>query len=371
VFYSLLLVVMGRLSYSIRLKFEEEKIKAQTEALRPYMLGSTIRFCPGCTGFGQMILLSGWSQPEFWGTWTDESQAKLIIRLPVPVRSDLELVAKMYAMTNGHQPQEVDLGINGKKVERWTFTSYGLNERSAVIPANLLERDRPLVITFHVLYGVAPSAINSTSDDRLLGIGIKELRIYEKGSWLKFEEEKIKAQTEALRPYMLGSTIQFCPGCAGFGQMILLSGWSQPESWGTWTDESQASLIIRLPASIRSDLELVAKMYAMTNGRQPQEVDLGINGKKVERWTFTSYGVNERSAFIPANFLERDRPLVITFHVLYRVAPSAISSSSDVRLLGIGIKELRIYEKGSYDRDNVSKVFPTGPKLPDLVRYAT
>ena len=178
-FYCIFFFVMRRLSYGIQLQFRDQRAKALTEALqrKPYALGSTIKFCPGCIGFDRVGLLAGWSLPESWGTWTDGPQANLILELPLPIRAELQLIGRMVAITDGRQPQEVDVVINGKKLARWTLNVSGLNERRAIIPSTVADLRQPMLVTFDVLHPVAPSSIRSSNDHRLLGIGMEELSI--------------------------------------------------------------------------------------------------------------------------------------------------------------------------------------------------
>lgn len=132
----------------------------------------------------QIVLLSGWSRPELWGTWTDGREAKLIVQIVSPINSPLELSGRMRAITDGRRPQKVDVVINGENVEHWTLSS-GLNKRRAVIPVDVATRRQPMMVTFKILHPVAPSAISSSSDYRSLGIGVEEFRIDEKGRALK------------------------------------------------------------------------------------------------------------------------------------------------------------------------------------------
>jgi hypothetical protein len=181
-FYCLFFFVMRRLSYGIQLQFQDQRAKALTDGLRrkPYALGSTIRFCSGCTGFDRIGLLAGWSYPEPWGTWTEGPQAKFILQLSLPIRAELQLVGRMVAITDGRQPQQVDVVINGEKVERWTLDASGVNERRALIPPIIAALRQPMLVRFDILHPVAPSTVSFSDDQRLLGIGMEELRIYEK-----------------------------------------------------------------------------------------------------------------------------------------------------------------------------------------------
>jgi hypothetical protein len=174
---------MNRLSYSIQSRFQAEKAKAlvDTQRLKPYTLGSAIRFCSGCNGLDQVGFLAGWWQNEPWGTWTNGQVADFIIQVPLLVREDLLLIARMRTLIDAGQPQQVDVSINDKMIKHWTLDSIGLNERCAVIPASLAMLYQPMHVTFDVLHPVAPSTIGASTDDRLLGLGMEELHIYGKG----------------------------------------------------------------------------------------------------------------------------------------------------------------------------------------------
>jgi hypothetical protein len=63
---------------------------------------------------------------------------------------------------------------------------------------------------------------------------------------------------------------------------------SNPEEWGIWTVGKQATLAIRLPDQLPAQLELTIRLNSMIDGRNPQKVDVLVNGQKAGHWEFAN-----------------------------------------------------------------------------------
>lgn len=142
--------------------------------------------------------------------------------------------------------------------------------------------------------------------------------------------------------YRLGEQISFTGAQPNY---YLGTGWSFPEPWGVWTEGSEATLVMR-PRNIQgSDLMLIAFMQAFIGPKHPRlEVEVIVNGKPVERWTFEQENAAERRALIPGHMIT-DRSLTyIAFRIHQPTSPLALGIGKDRRLLGIGLHWLRIEE---------------------------
>jgi hypothetical protein len=177
--YICFLLVMASLSNSIYLQFQAKFKENQLEILSQYVLGSSTLVCDTCSGLAQIARLEGWSGPEKWGIWTTGTQATLAIRLPDQLPDRLELTIRLTPMTDRRNPQEVDVLVNGQKVGHWVFARREEDIRRLVIDRSLAEMLRPMQLSFVIYHPVAPSSFVSSTDDRLLGIGLRELRIEE------------------------------------------------------------------------------------------------------------------------------------------------------------------------------------------------
>jgi hypothetical protein len=135
---------------------------------------------------------------------------------------------------------------------------------------------------------------------------------------------------------------------AGNAASYKISGWSVPESWGTWSEGSQA--ILRLPfptkvttgAAVDFDLQLVADAF-YPSPDTPQIVELLVNGFSIARWSFLAGEPSSmRNARVPGDVAARQFPATIIFKVGHPTAPASVGSSIDTRQLGLGVRELRI-----------------------------
>ena len=73
----------------------------------------------------------------------------------------------------------------------------------------------------------------------------------------------------------------------------LRRGWSLPEPWGTWSEQSAASLRVRLPQKAMSTgaLDAVVTAFLGASGN-PQVVEVSVDGRPVTTWNFDSGGAD-------------------------------------------------------------------------------
>ena len=160
-------------SYDIYFQFQ----KKQLDLLPQYVLGSRLEFCDTCNGRAQTARLEGWD-PEPWGMWSEGKQASLWIRLPEQLPDQLLLIVRLTAMIGIDGQQAIDLIVNGQKTAHWIFHDREQEVR-LVISKSIATMRQPMHLSFVIDHPVAPASLGSSSDERLLGVGLGELRIEE------------------------------------------------------------------------------------------------------------------------------------------------------------------------------------------------
>jgi len=137
----------------------------------------------GANGQGDQALVSGWSDVEPWGVWSEAPDAQLIVNLARP--SDKGLILTAWARGIGVPPsmtQQVIVSANGLPVATWNVKEGADSEYAALIPASS-RPGQPVVIEFHMPNAFTPPWLAKMKvwdrNDRKLGIGLAAFRIDE------------------------------------------------------------------------------------------------------------------------------------------------------------------------------------------------
>jgi len=125
------------------------------------------------------------------------------------------------------------------------------------------------------------------------------------------------------------------------GAFALVSGWSDPEAWGTWSVGEESILRVRVPALRTTSpvkLALRYRVIPVPDG-SPSVVECAVGDAPLARW--------ELDAASAAGELTLDVPGGPELVEIRLVAPEAKSPlelglSDDPRRLGIGVEELRV-----------------------------
>jgi hypothetical protein len=117
---------------------------------------------------------------------------------------------------------------------------------------------------------------------------------------------------------------------------FMLDGWiPYGELWGSWTEGSNASLIIPLPAGKTRSLAL--KLRAFVNGKHPnQSFEILINGTLVKKVSLDQFEGNVVEVPLPESLLS-DQFIRVQFKLLNPASPKSLGISDDGRQLGIGL----------------------------------
>lgn len=150
---------------------------AGLSSVETYDVERMISFAAG--GTSQQYTTDGWSVPEPWGTWTDGSIANLELRLDVSPQTNLYLVAQAVGFVTERNPtQDVDVIVNDEVVAHWSFRiREPVTMRQATIPPDIAGRKSPMQVQFRMINPISPEALDISSDDRELGLGMTELHI--------------------------------------------------------------------------------------------------------------------------------------------------------------------------------------------------
>ena len=137
----------------------------------PLMIGKKIFF----DSRGKLLLGSGWSSPEEWGTWTEGKQANLDLNVNVGKAKEITLYVESSAfLPVGQETQEVLVFANDRKVGQIRFTpADNLAERSFAVPINPSKGTiQKLKLRFEIAKPIAPSSLGAGGDSRELGMGL-------------------------------------------------------------------------------------------------------------------------------------------------------------------------------------------------------
>jgi hypothetical protein len=123
-------------------------------------------------------LVSGWSTPESWGTWSTGPQAQIDLRVTSEARS---IVLDVLAFVHPQHPaQRVIVSLNGEQV--LTTRLVQLQDNHLEIPITpairqrLAENDR-LTIELQLPDAISPQQLGINDDSRVMGLGLRRLTV--------------------------------------------------------------------------------------------------------------------------------------------------------------------------------------------------
>lgn len=126
---------------------------------------------------GTAYLIRGWSEPEDWGTWSLGTKAEIF--LPVIPSSVSSLAVKASALVSpDHPSQHIGVRINGEPAGDFVLGTYA-SDFDVKIPDTVRQEDDAsfLRVEFSLKDAARPSDVGLGPDDRILALGIKELRM--------------------------------------------------------------------------------------------------------------------------------------------------------------------------------------------------
>jgi hypothetical protein len=143
---------------------------------RPYQPGAAIHF--ECGGNSLAYTREGWSDPECWGTWTSGYRAELRLTWQSPFQGPTLLTMEAGAYVNVHHPAlRVRVVCGREPIGEWSVEVAEPVERSLIIPASAITTTDELRLVFYLENPASPAAWGESGDPRLLGLGVRTLRL--------------------------------------------------------------------------------------------------------------------------------------------------------------------------------------------------
>lgn len=127
-------------------------------------------------------LVSGWSAPEAWGTWSAAKHAEIEID-PRELSGGLQGLRLQFdanvLVSAGHPHQRIAVSLNGTNVANYeaSFPNNAIT-MDVKLPIDALNGARKLVIGFDLPDAVSPRDIGIGNDGRSLALGLKSITAY-------------------------------------------------------------------------------------------------------------------------------------------------------------------------------------------------
>ncbi len=138
-----------------------------------YKLGSPVKFAGG--GTSDRYIAAGWGLQEARHRWTEGGQAGLRFTPKEKVTKDLaiRLLASAYLAQGRIDHQLIQVVVNGREIAQWAVRGEQWFE--AIIPVSLIPQDNIIHIVFRISNPAAPADFKESTDQRRLGMMVKEL----------------------------------------------------------------------------------------------------------------------------------------------------------------------------------------------------
>ncbi|SEJ87094.1 DUF6311 domain-containing protein [Pseudomonas sp. NFACC07-1] len=123
------------------------------------------------------MLASGWGRVEDWGTWSDGTEAEIVLRI-APEARVLSIDAAAFVQPPLHTRQRVDVSINGVAALSTQFTRLQDNTLELPLTPAIRETmgtDGSLRVHFHLPDAISPKVLGLGGDERVMALGLKSL----------------------------------------------------------------------------------------------------------------------------------------------------------------------------------------------------
>lgn len=123
------------------------------------------------------MLVDGWGRVEDWGTWSEGTEAEIVLRI-APEARVLSIDAAAFVQPPLHTRQRVDVSINGVAALSTQFTRLQDNTLELPLTPAIRETmgaDGALRVHFHLPDAISPKALGLGRDERVMALGLKSL----------------------------------------------------------------------------------------------------------------------------------------------------------------------------------------------------
>jgi hypothetical protein len=131
---------------------------------------------------------------------------------------------------------------------------------------------------------------------------------------------------------------------AGNSVRYVCQGWSSQESWGTWTNSSEAEIFLPLETPFEGGavVTVIARAFVASPHHPAIRVEVDCNGELAGVWDFDSSEDVEQSVMMPLGLIAADHSLRLRFRIYHPASPYGLGHSADRRMLGIGVSAMRV-----------------------------
>lgn len=295
-------------------------------------LGTTVDFTEN--GQGAYHISECFGRPDNLGTWTLGAHASVELRLVDAVDGPVTAVFTITdAVVNDEHP---DVGalvkVNGRAVANWRIGTRWTEERSLVLPPDLLAARNPVRVEFHIDSPRTPFELHWPGTDlRPLGFRLTKLRLSAAGS----------------SKYRVGEVIDFTEG----GNAIAFLGerlgpqWAPPDRYGSWTVGKEAAITVPFEEPLRTGVPacFIITDCAVSERAPELPVRVRVDGALVAEWLLgPDREGHKRVIEIPAELAAGRNELTLALEIPEPQPPRSLGWGDDPRALGIRLARLAI-----------------------------
>lgn len=248
--------------------------------------------------------------------WSRAQAASLAVeRAMFPVASELLVDVRVFNASKDN-PKTVTVESVGNAPRHYVFSTS--HTQQIIVATPQFDEVSPRAeLVFHVDKLESPYELGLSNDDRLLGISIRAMSVYERRPAFRLDQ----SATEDLAVH-------------------LISGWSTPEPNGTWSIAAVAEIGLE-HRHIRnaSGIDLAFGVMPRLATNPPLDVRISCNSREIQCLSFASGGDHiTRVMFNEVDLMGEDQRIRIEMENL--ISPAELGLSTDGRRLGICLKRV-------------------------------
>jgi hypothetical protein len=186
------------------------------------------------------------------------------------------------------------------------------------LPEALTNEQQTLLIGLALSDTHSPAELSDSPDNRTLGIGVRGIALHR----------------EAAAACPVGVTLRISGDAGDRG--MLQTGWHKPEPWGCWSCMAEASILLRFDSPLQG-------AYAVEMDLAPPLLDPAVTLSVNETRLDTISAVDGNNEWLLPQSCSDGRTQLLLHLIIPRpVRPAEIIDSKDDRILGVGIRSLRL-----------------------------